>query len=337
MTSHPRNTRPRRTALRRALAAGAVLAAGSGFAVGQANAATAGVQGATLMVTGDGAADRIALRLEPSVPTNLQVDFDDDGSADVTVDRATFDQIVVDTRRGNDRVRIDDANGPFTDTELTTIYGGKGDDVILGGLGVETFIGGGGNDIVDGNAGNDVAFLGGGNDTFIWDPGDGSDRIEGQRGYDTMDFRGSGGSEVFDVSDNNGRLRFFRNLGNIVMDANSVEAVKLTTLGGSDTTTVNDMRRTDVRKVYVDLAGALGVPTADGQADAVVVNATPGDDTVVVRPKGSAVAVHGLAASVWVANADPTLDSLTVNAIDGNDTFTLGKGVRALIKASVNA
>ena len=59
---------------------------------------------------------------------------------------------------------------------------------------------------------------------FQWDPGDGSDTVEGQDGTDTMLFNGSNIGEVFDASANGGRLRFTRNVGAIVMDANDVEA-----------------------------------------------------------------------------------------------------------------
>ena len=105
-------------------------------------------------------------------------------------DRATFDRIVVNARGGDDTVRMDDANGTFTDTEITTVSGGAGDDTLLGGGGAELFFGGPGKDAIDGNRGNDTGLMGSGHDVFTWDPGDGSDVIEGQGGYDTMDFNG---------------------------------------------------------------------------------------------------------------------------------------------------
>ena len=47
--------------------------------------------------------------------------------------------------------------------------------------------------------------------------------IEGQAGLDTMLFNGANVAEVIDLSANGGRLRFFRNIANVVMDANDVE------------------------------------------------------------------------------------------------------------------
>jgi RTX calcium-binding nonapeptide repeat (4 copies) len=334
------STRPmiRRRSVAGMLAAGALLAAGACLAADQANAAaSAQVQGTTLVVTGNNDPDRIALRLEAGVPTTVQVDVGDDGTADASFDRATFDRILVNARGGDDSVRIDDANGTFTDTELTTISGGGDDDTLLGGGGNEILLAGSGEDTADGNRGNDVAFMGSGHDTFIWDPGDGSDVVEGQNGYDTMDFRGSGASESFDASANGQRLRFFRDVGAITMDTDGVERVDLKALGGNDTTVVNDLSRTDVTKVHVDLAGALGGSSGDALADSVVVNATPGDDEIDIRPRSGRAVLSGLAAKVVVAAPDPALDTLTVNALGGEDVIRLGGGLSGLIKTSVIA
>ena len=61
---------------------------------------------------------------------------------------------------GDDLVRIDQADGAFTDTEATTLNGQSGDDTLLGGSFAETLVGGPGNDFADGNQGSDVALHG---------------------------------------------------------------------------------------------------------------------------------------------------------------------------------
>src|SRR5262245_36317146 len=279
----------------------------------------------------------MALRLQAGAPGNLEVDLNDDGTAEATVDRATFDRIQVDARRGGDRVLIDEANGPFTDTEMTTIAGGRGDDTLLGGRGNEMFLGDAGDDTVDGNQGADVGVMGAGDDTFIWDPGDGSDTVEGQSGYDTMDFRGAAGAETFDVSANGGRVRFFRNPGNITMDTEYLERITVEALGGADAIAVNDLSGTDLRRLDVDLAAALGSTGGDGAADALTVNATPGDDDVSIRPDGGRVVVRGLAPKVVVSNSEAAGDTLTLNALGGEDAVRLGNGLGGLIRTTVNA
>src|SRR5262249_5759242 len=148
---------------------------------------------------------------------------------------------------------------------------------LLGGDGNDFLVGGDGNDAIDGNRGNDTAIMGAGNDTFTWDPGDGSDIIEGQDGLDTMVFNGAAAAEQIDISANGGRLRFFRNLGSIVMDADDLEMVNFNALGGADAITVNDLTGTDVTTVNVNLA-VNGVP--DGEAQSVIIRGTTGNDVV---------------------------------------------------------
>ena len=140
-----------------------------------------------------------------------------------------------------------------------TVDGGAGDDTLLGSNGADVLLGGDGNDFIDGQQGNDMVFLGAGDDTFQWDPGDGSDTVEGQAGNDTAalqrqrdrrDFRRRRPTAA--------RVRFTRNIGNIVMDLNDVETLDLNALGGADMLTVNDLAGTDLTSLNVDLASTLG-------------------------------------------------------------------------------
>jgi Ca2+-binding RTX toxin-like protein len=317
-----------------AVAVAAVIAGAGGIAAGQGNAAPtanrhdapsknaksghAKLEHGLLKVKGTRASDAIALRLKAGDPGTLQVDFGDDGSADFSFARTKIARIAVDARAGDDRVRIDDSNGAFTDTIPTTIDGGDGNDTIAGGKGSELLLGGDGNDTIDGNGGNDLALLGAGDDTFVWDPGDGSDTIEGQDGTDTMRFNGANVAEKIDLSANGNRLRFVRDIANITMDTHGVEQVDFNALGGADLVTVNDLSGTDVNDVNVDLAGTLGGATGDGQADRVVVNGTNRDDAIDVSGDSSEVKVSGLSSTVRILHPEPT-DELDVHALGGND------------------
>ena len=306
-----------------ALAAAAVLASVAGVAAGHALAAPpkdkakshgkhhkvkAHIKHRTLVVKGSKDDDQIVLRLRSGDPATLEV-VTQDGVVGHNLRRDRFDAILVQARDGNDSVSIDETNGVFTDTETTTVDGDEGNDTLLGGRGNETFDGGPGDDSVDGNQGADVAFLGEGDDTFTWDNGDGSDVVEGQDGFDTMVFNGMAGGEIFDASANGGRLRFFRQQGNIVMDVDGTEHVDLRTLGGADSTTVNDLSATDVVEVSIDLAAAIGGNAGDGAADTVNVNGTNGADNVDILGANGGASVGGLAASTRIGNAEPDKDT----------------------------
>ena len=180
----------------------------------QAEAAPAiGLKGHTLLAKGTAGNDRLALRLHQGAPDKIDVDVGDNGSADLVVARNKVDRIRVKGGRGNDQIRIDDANGAFTNAIPTRIDGQGGNDTIRGGLGAEQLNGNGGADVIDGNGGNDVADLGAGDDRFVWDPGDGSDTVQGRKGADIMTFNGSGAAERFALSANGTRTRLVRDVG----------------------------------------------------------------------------------------------------------------------------
>jgi Ca2+-binding RTX toxin-like protein len=320
-----------------ALAAAAAVAGATAIVAGQGNAALgikaeqasysskkvrfehSKLKHGVLRVKGTNASDKIALRLQAGNPAILQVDVGDDGSADFNFERNKIAKIAVNAGPGDDLVRIDDSNGPFTDSIPTTLDGRAGNDTLGGGFGAESLLGGAGNDAIDGNGGADTALMGAGEDTFVWDPGDGSDVVEGQDGADAMLFNGAGGAEQVDLSANGNRLRFFRTQGTITMDTAGVERVDFNALGGVDLVTVNDLSGTDVTDVRVDLAGTLGGASGDGQADRVVVNATEGEDTINVQGDAGGVKVSGLAATVAILHPEVANDRLEINTLAGRD------------------
>jgi Ca2+-binding RTX toxin-like protein len=311
-----------------AAAALAVLAFGSAPAWASY---TAQIVGGTLQVTGNGASDKLSLRLQAGEPTVLEVDIGDNGTADASFDRSLFTAISVSAGGGNDRVRIDQANGTFTD-EAIMIDGGPGKDTLLGGDGAEVFFGGPGDDFFDGNRGDDTALLGEDDDTFHWDPGDANDTIEGQDGLDTLDFNGANIAEHIDISPNGGRVRFTRDVANITMDLNDVEGIVFHAFGGADTVNVNDLAGTDVATVDADLAAQNG--GGDAAADTVVVNGTAGADAAAVSTVGGKPLVSGLAETVTVSGGEAANDVLQVNGSNGNDVITVNGGVSGL--AAVN-
>ncbi len=178
--------------------------------------------------------------------------------------------------------------------------------------------------------------MGGGDDTFVWDPGDGSDTIEGQDGADTMLFNGASGTEHVDLSANGNRLKFFRDVGNVTMDTHGVERVDFKALGGADLVTVNDLAGTDVSSVNVDLAGALGGPSGDGQPDRVVVNGTNNTDTINVNGDTGGVKASGLAATIEILHSEVANDRLEINTLAGRDTVDSAGLAAGAIQLFVN-
>src|SRR4051812_45951438 len=307
-----RQSRFRRTASRPILMASvaAVAAAAFGLGASPARAAYAAhVQAGTLQVTGDGAGDKLALRLAPGAPNTLQLDVGQDGTADFSFDRTTFTAIDVHAGGGDDELRIDQSGGLFTD-EQVTLDGGSGDDTVVDGDGADTLLGGKGSDFVDGNRGSDLALLGAGADVFQWDPGDGSDAVEGQGGNDRLDFNGSNIGEHTAVRASGSRVRLTRDVAAITMDLVGIDTVALRMLGGADTLTVGDLTATATKHVNVDLAATGG--SGDGSADTVIAEGSDSADKVAVANADGDIAVNGLAAVTRVSG-DEAADRVDVS------------------------
>ncbi|MPZ44842.1 MAG: calcium-binding protein [Betaproteobacteria bacterium] len=282
----------------------------------------------TAEVNGGGGSEQFT-----TTANGTRVRFDRINPAPFAIDIGTSENLVVNMNGGDDSFS---ATGNLAALIKITVDGGAGNDTILGSNGADILIGGDGNDFIDGQQGNDVAFLGDGEDVFQWDPGDGSDTVEGQDGIDTMLFNGSAGSEIFETSANGGRVRFTRNLGNIVMDLDDVESIDLHALGNADTVIVNDMSGTDLTEVNVDLAGTIGGSSGDGSADLVIANATNGNDIVDVFGAGTAASVVGLSALINIRNSEDANDSLVINALGGNDAITATTLPAGVIKLTLD-
>jgi Ca2+-binding RTX toxin-like protein len=224
-----------------------------------------------------------------------------------------------------------DING----SDRLTVNGQGGDDVIdasllaarratltiNGGLGNDLILGSKGDDLINGGDGNDTALMGAGNDTFVWNPGDDNDTLEGQAGIDTMLFNGANISENINIFANGGRVLFTRNVANVTMDTNDVEHITFNALGGVDNIVVGDLSGTDVNEIRIDLAGTIGGTAGDAQPDTVTLNATNGDDVIVLSMSNGSLIVDGLATRVIIDHFDPGLDRLVINGLGGADVI----------------
>lgn len=307
----------------------AVALATMGSAAATPPAGSSSVANETLTVVGTRGADQVALRLASGDPSTLQIDLDDDGSADESFTRNTFSRIDVLLLTGDDRFRIDQVNGSFAD-ETLTVDAGRGDDSVATGDGNDLVLGGSGDDIVDGNRGRDTATLDSGRDRFIWDAGDGSDAVDGGSGSDALVFNGAPGAEVMSLSANGHSSVFLRDPGVIRMDMHDVESLDLAALGGLDTITVNDLSESTFEQANIDLGGA------DRQPDRVTVNGSEAADQITVSADGAQVDVDGVTAGIRLSGSEPDLDRLQLNTRGGDDTVDVGADAEALIGIAVD-
>jgi Ca2+-binding RTX toxin-like protein len=280
---------------------------------------------------GDGAADSVTVN-GTNDPDDIQITPDGSGVHVFGVEPT----VQIDhSEAANDKLTVNGLGG------ADTITGGPGlaeliQLVINGGTEVDILTGGDGNDRIAGQQQNDSMFGDAGDDTLVWDPGDGSDLVEGQAGNDTMEFNGAAGDEAFEASAVAGRLRFTRNLGNIVMDVDDTERVDLRPLGGRDAAVINDLTGTDVTKVDIDLAAAIGGGTGDGAADTITVNGTDDPDNIAVAANSSVVDVTGLFTAIAISHSEVANDLLAINTRGGDDDVVIGPGVEELIQTLVD-
>jgi Ca2+-binding RTX toxin-like protein len=154
---------------------------------------TAVVVGTTLQVTGDSQGQAITLRLKAGDPSTLEVDVGNDGTADFSFARASFNTIVLNGGGGNDALRIDESNGVFSDTQHTTILGGAGNDTVTGGSAGESFDLGTGTDTLIGpDASNAWVLTGAGAGTLDGMPFTGVENLRGGAQSDVFSFHPSG-------------------------------------------------------------------------------------------------------------------------------------------------
>lgn len=218
-------------------------------------------------------------------------------------------------------------SGNFPALTTRNVDAGAGADTVRGSAGADVLIGGPDADVVDGNQGADTVFLGDGDDTFIWQPGDGNDVVEGQGGSDRLRFEGSAASEAITIGSNGQRLRFYRNVSLVTIDADALERVEYHAVGGADTVEVQSLAGTDVNQVALRFAGVLDESSGDGMSDSVTILGGNGADTLGADAQGGTITVtHGLT-SITLEAMEPALDSLSLLGGDGSDSLVVGLGL----------
>jgi Ca2+-binding RTX toxin-like protein len=258
---------------------------------------------------GDGAADTVTAN---GTQGNDTITVASSG-ASVVVNGLAAKVTIAGAEGANDSLVINGQGGDDT-INAAGLNAGQVKLTINAGLGNDTITGSKGDDLINGGDGNDLAKMGAGNDTFVWNPGDDNDTVDGQAGVDTLLFNGASIAEIMDISANGGHARLTRNVGNITMDLDNVETIDVQAKGGADTITVNDLSQTDVSEVKIDLGGA------DNEADTIVLNATNGNDAIVVTNNNGVITVSGLGADVTITGFEAN-DRIVINGLGGDDVI----------------
>jgi Ca2+-binding RTX toxin-like protein len=272
------------------------------------------------------------------------------GAVTITGGRATVaDTAVIQVfgTGGNDTIRIDETNGAMPAAQLfggagnDTLIGGSGNDQLFGGAGNDILVGGGGNDLLFGGAGNDTltggsgddqVFGEAGNDLMIWNPGDGTDLFEGGDGNDTAEVNGGNAAETFTITANGSRVRFDRTSpAPFSIDIGTTENLVLHANGGDDTIIAGNGLAS---LIQLTLDGGDGNDTIVGGDGNDTLIGGSGND-IVTGGRGNDNAQLGTGDDTFVWN--PGDGSDTVDGGDGTDTLQFnGANVSETMTLSAN-
>jgi Ca2+-binding RTX toxin-like protein len=234
-------------------------------------------------------------------------------------------------------------NDTLVGTDLNdVIFGGEGNDILIGGIGNDFLYGEDGVDTfgnldtvtfgVADDPGNDQNFGGAGFDNFIWEPGDGQDvNHGGDDGADVFFFVGSAGANTFTLNPGGTPTHFNAVFGPGQVDNHGIEDVRLVMLGGADTINVNDLTETEVVSIRIDLGAA------DGAADTVNIQGrTTADNLSITSPVAGTVSLEGLTYDVNLTQTEVANDTIVVNGNAGDDVIKAVTGVENQIAITLN-
>jgi Ca2+-binding RTX toxin-like protein len=267
---------------------------------------------------------------------------------------ATTSTIAVFGGAGNDTLALDESNGALPSAQLfggggndllvggsaaDQLFGGTGNDTLLGKGGNDLLFGGAGDDSLTGGSGDDQMFGGAGNDRMIWNPGDGTDLMEGGDGTDTAEVNGGNGAETFTVTAIGTRVRFDRlSPAPFSLDIGTTEELVVNANGGDDVITAGNGL---APLIHLTLDGGAGNDTiTGGDGDDKLIGGSgndlvnggrgndtallgDGDDTFVWNPgDGSDVVDGGTGNDKLVFNGANIAEKINITANQGHVSFT---------------
>jgi Ca2+-binding RTX toxin-like protein len=260
---------------------------------------------------------------------------------------ASVNLIQVFGQGGNDTISLNEASGALPKANLfggagnDTIIGGSGADMLFGQAGKDTLLGKGGNDFLFGGTENDTLTGGdaddqifgeSGNDRMIWNPGDDTDLNEGGDGNDTVEVNGGNGDEQFTVTANGTRVRFDRlNPAPFSIDIGTSENLVVNMNGGNDQFSATGNL---AALIGITVDGGTGNDTILGSNGIDLLVGGDGDDFIDGQ-QGNDVAFLGAGNDVF--QWDPGDGSDVVEGQDGTDTMLFnGSAGNEIFAASAN-
>jgi Ca2+-binding RTX toxin-like protein len=248
---------------------------------------------------------------------------------------------------GNDKLSLNETNGAlpaamiFGGNGNDTLIGGSGGDSLFGQVGNDTLLGKGGfdflyggldNDTLTGGDADDQVFGESGNDRFVWNPGDDTDLNEGGIGLDTIEVNGGNGAEMFTATANGTRVRFDRlNPAPFALDIGTSEKLVLNANGGDDSFSATGNL---AALIQITVDGGTGNDTLRGSNGIDLLLGGDGNDFIDGQ-QGNDVAFLGAGDDVF--QWDPGDGSDTVEGQAGNDKLLFnGSAANEIFEASAN-
>ena len=308
-------------------------------------AVTASFSAGILSVNGDSANNTIEVSRDPAGKLLINGGAVKIKGGTPTV--ANTAQIQVYGQKGNDTITLNEASGALPRVSL---YGGTGNDTLIGGAGADNLYGQAGDDTLLGKGGFDFLFGGSendaltggdaddqvfgeaGNDRMIWNPGDDTDLNEGGSGNDTIEVNGGNGTEVFTTTANGTRVRFDRlDPAPFSIDIGTSENLVLNANGGDDSFSATGNLATLI-KITVD--GGTGNDTLLGSNGNDLLIGGDGNDFLDGQ-QGNDTGLLGEGDDVF--QWDPGDGSDTVEGQDGSDRLLFnGSAGDEIFEASAN-
>ncbi len=276
------------------------------------------------------------------------------GSLAIVTLGAGIDAVTVSTLDNNDNINLSGI------TVTATVFGGDGNDTIVGSPQADSLYGGAGNDVIVGGAGNDFeygeegndtfgnltltpdgnaddagadqAFGGEGFDNFVWEPGDGADINNG--GGDAADifrFFGNAAANVFTLRQGGTPTHFNALIGALTIDNHGIEDVIVDGQGGADTFFVEDLYATEVVSINLNL-GAADAAAID---TVTIAGRNVADNLSVTSSGAGSLSIQGLRYNVNLVSAEAT-DTLSISGNDGDDQVTVAAGADAVLTTTLN-